>query len=221
MSPSLLKKYLGAARDVANHVYLKPEGFGFAPNSMLAETDRDQFCVKQIIDFYHRQNIDYADYFQAAWRYKFRAALGNRKATLAEIAAQNNVSAKYLGTIWKTLEESKPDVGPLVKLQGLWRQLPKPQKGQSDVSREGCQRMRDYVVAVRKKVELRFWNISAGKIGGGAQPLLIWKNVQYATRRRQDVRSRRSCRCREKRPLRLLPGLNPLRMTNLAQGIRS
>ncbi|HEX3988134.1 MAG TPA: DUF1592 domain-containing protein, partial [Verrucomicrobiae bacterium] len=183
MSPSLLKKYLGAAREVANHMYLKPEGFGFAPNDMLAETDRDQFCVKQIIDFYHRQNIDYTDYFQAAWRYKYRAALGNKKATLQEIAAQNKVSAKYLGTIWKTLEESKPDAGPLVKLQALWRQLPRPRKGQPDLSLEGCRQMRDFVVAVRKKVEPRFWNITAGKIDGGAQPLLIWKNVQYATHR--------------------------------------
>ncbi len=183
MSPSLLKKYLGAAREVANHMFLKPEGFGFAPNAMLAETDRDQFCVKQIIDFYHRQNIDYTDYFQAAWRYKYRAALGNKKATLQEIAAQNNVSAKYLGTIWKTLEESKPDVGPLVKLQALWRQLPKPRKGQPDLAREGCQQMREYVVGVRKKVEPRFWNVTAGKIGGAAQPFLIWKNVQYATHR--------------------------------------
>ncbi len=43
--------------------------------------------------------------------------------------------------------------------------------------------MRDYVVQFRKKVEPRFWNITAGKINAGAQPLLIWKNVQYATHR--------------------------------------
>jgi hypothetical protein len=37
-----------------------------APYPMLVETDRDKLCVQQIIDLYHRQNIDYADYFQAA-----------------------------------------------------------------------------------------------------------------------------------------------------------
>ncbi len=124
MSPSLLKKYLGAAREVANHMFLKPEGLSFAPHSMLAETDRDQYCVKQIIDFYHQQDIDYADYFHAAWSYKYRGALGNKKATLQQIAARNKVSAKYLATIWTALEDAKADVGPLVKLRALWRELP-------------------------------------------------------------------------------------------------
>ena len=67
---------------------LKPDGFAFAPHPMLVDTDRDKYCVQQIIDFYQRQNTDYADYFQAAWRYKHRAALGQPTATLADIAAE-------------------------------------------------------------------------------------------------------------------------------------
>ena len=51
---------------------------------MLVETDREKFAIKRIVDFYERQPTDYADYFQAAWRYKHRAALGKPKATLAE-----------------------------------------------------------------------------------------------------------------------------------------
>ena len=68
---------------------------------------------------------DYADYFRAAWIYKHRAVFGKPKATLADIAAQNKVSAKYLTTIWQALE-TKEDVGPLVKLQTMWRALPAP-----------------------------------------------------------------------------------------------
>ncbi len=86
MSPTLLKKYLAAARETASHMYLKEEGFAFAPHPMLVETDRDKFAVHQIIDFYHQQNIDYADYFQTAWRFRHRAALGQPNATLAELA---------------------------------------------------------------------------------------------------------------------------------------
>ena len=96
MSPTLLKKYLAAAREVAGHMYLKEKGFAFAPHPMLVETDRDKFAVHQIIDFYHRQNIDYADYFQTAWRFRHRAALGQPNATLAGLARQYRVSAKYL-----------------------------------------------------------------------------------------------------------------------------
>src|SRR6266849_5650168 len=88
MSPTLLKKYLAAAREVAGHLYLKEEGFAFAPHPMLVETDRDKFAVHQIIDFYHAQNIDYADYFQTTWRFRHRAALGQPSATLADLARQ-------------------------------------------------------------------------------------------------------------------------------------
>ena len=66
MSPALLKKYLAAARLVADHVVLKPEGFVFAPHPVVTDTDRDKYCVKRIIDFYERHQVDYADYFLAA-----------------------------------------------------------------------------------------------------------------------------------------------------------
>jgi hypothetical protein len=184
MSPTLLKKYLAAAREVAGHMYLKQKGFAFAPHPMLVETDRDKFAVHQIIDFYRKQNIDYADYFQTAWRFQHRAALGQPKATLAGLGRQYRVSAKYLATVWSTLESSER-VGPLVKLQAMWRALPGPQAGQPNVARAGCEEMRSYIAKVRKKVEPRFINITAGPIGAAWQPLLIWKNTQYATNRRK------------------------------------
>jgi hypothetical protein len=183
MSPALLDKYLKAARNVADHLYLKPDGFAFAPYPMLVETDRDKFCVQQIIDFYHQFDTDYADYFQAAWRYKHRAELGKPDAKLADFAADGKISAKYLATIWSTLEGEKAAIGPLAKLQKLWLELPAPVNGSADISRKGCEAMRDYVVQVRKKVEVRFLNIVAGKLGSASQPFLIWKDRQYATHR--------------------------------------
>jgi hypothetical protein len=192
MSPTLLKKYLAAAREVAGHMYLKENGFAFASHPMLVETDRDKFTVHQIIDFYHQQNIDYADYFQTAWRFRHRAALGQPSASLASLAQQHGVSAKYLQTIWSTLESAE-DAGPLLKLQAMWRALPEPRAGQPSepmadqayVARAGCEAMRSYIADVRKKVEPRFINITAGSIGAAWQPLLIWKNTQYATHRRK------------------------------------
>jgi hypothetical protein len=184
MSPTLLKKYLAAAREVASHLYLKEKGFAFAPHPMLVETDRDKFTVHQIIDFYHAQNIDYADYFQTAWRFRHRAALGQPNATLAALARQYRVSARYLETVWSALESAE-EVGPLVKLQAMWRALPAPRADQPNVARAGCEEMRSYIARVRKKVEPRFINITAGPIGTAWQPLLIWKNTQYATHRRK------------------------------------
>lgn len=184
MSPALLNKYLSAAREVASHLFLKPAGFAFAPHPMLVETDRDKYCVQQIIDLYHRQNLDYADYFQAAWRFAHRAELGQPQASLADCAAAGRVSAKYLATLWTTLQGPPEEIGPLGKLQQLWRALPLPAAGQPEVARAGCEQMREYVVQVRRKVEPRFLNITAGKVRASGQPLLIWKDVQYATHRR-------------------------------------
>ena len=141
MSPALLNKYLLAARNVADHMFLNAQGFDFAPHPMLVETDRDRYTIQQIVDFYDRQNTDYADYFNAAWTYKHRAALGTPTATLADVAGRMKVSAKYLATIWKTLETPE-QVGPLAKLQAMWRALPVPKSDQARTSpvtaRIGC-----------------------------------------------------------------------------------
>jgi mono/diheme cytochrome c family protein len=183
MSPALLNKYLQAAREVANHMVLKPGGIAFAPHPALAETDRDKYCVNQIVDFYRGQNTDYADYFVAAWRYKHRAALGKPQASIAAIAAENKVSPKYLTTIWRTLEETKEDAGPLAKLQTMWRELPAPKAAELDLARPGSERMRNWVLQLRAKIERRVPDLTVQGIGRTAQPFLMWRNRQYAANR--------------------------------------
>jgi hypothetical protein len=183
MSPELMKKYLQAAHEVADHLVLKPEGFAFAPYPMLVETDRDKYCVQRIVNFYHRFDTDYADYFQAAWRYKNCKALARQQATLAGTAAECKVSPVYLATIWSALEEKPESIGPLAKLQTMWRDLPQPHGNDADAAWAGCVQMRDYVVQLRKKLEPRFPNLAAGKVAANSQPLLMWKNRQYASHR--------------------------------------
>src|SRR5438132_9260487 len=99
---------------------------------MLVETDREKYPVQRIVDFYDRQPTDFAQYFEAAWRYKHRVALGQPSATLAGIAAQAKVSPRYLAAVWQTLQQSKEEVGPLVKLQEMWVALPAPKGNQPD-----------------------------------------------------------------------------------------
>ncbi len=167
MSPALFNKYLLAAREVADHMYLTPDGFIFAPGPMLVETDRDQFAIKRIIDFYESQPTDYARYFEAAWRYKHRAALGNPAATLASTAAAMKVSPKYLPLIWGILGEnagsrqSDAEVGPIGKLQAMWKALPAPDSGKLDDTRISalrakCVEMRDFVVRIRNHTAMQF-----------------------------------------------------------------
>jgi hypothetical protein len=182
MSPALVKKYLQAARTVAEHLILKPEGFTFAPHPVVADTDRDKYAVLRIVDFYKRQPTDYADYFQAAWRFQHRAALGKPNATLADFASEAKLSAKYLTTIWATLNERNENVGPIAKLQAEWRRLP---TSDSAAIRGGCEQMRDSVVALREKLVPEVKNLTAPQINNGSQTLVLWKNRQMAANRRR------------------------------------
>jgi hypothetical protein len=69
MSPALLNKYLQAARQVADHMVLKPDTIDFAPHLMQVESDHDKYAIQRIIAFYQAQPTDYSRYFEAAWRY--------------------------------------------------------------------------------------------------------------------------------------------------------
>ncbi len=158
MSPALLKKYLEAAREVADHLVLKPDGFAFAPHPMLVDTDRDKYCVKRIIDFYQRQTTDYADYFQAAWRYKHRAALGQPRRDAGRHRRrgqrQREVSGDGLGDARRRRRRRSARSR---KLQAMWRALPAPDGERSRTPRapaaSGCATSSS---TLRKKLEPRF-----------------------------------------------------------------
>jgi hypothetical protein len=187
MSPALLNKYLQAAHEVADHMALTPDNIMFAPNPMLVETDREKFAIQRIVAFYEHQPTDYADYFQAAWRFKHRAALGTPKTTLVEVAAASNVSPKYLPQIWRILGEthdrSLKEYGPIAKLRSMWRALPGPDAPAADV-RTQCVQMRDFVVTIRKHTAMEFAAPVVAGLPPTSQPLMNWKLKQFAEHRR-------------------------------------
>ena len=183
MSPALLDKYLGAARFVAEHLVLKPKGFVFAPHPVVTEPDRDKYCVKRIIEFYARQRTDYAEYFGTAWIYKNREVFGRPTTSLEELAKERGISSKYLHRIWNLLTEDMQSIGPIAVLQNLWRELPKADGTEMDAAQKGCEQMRDLVVALRKGLRIEFENLSVPGISNGSQPLVLWKDRQYATNR--------------------------------------
>ena len=190
MSPALLNKYLQAARDVADHMVLTPDGFLFAPYPMLVETDREKFCIQRIVDFYRRQPTDYADYFQAAWRFRYRSALGSPNATLASIAAAAKLSPQYLAMIWDIVaepsEKANQEVGPIARLQAMWRALPSPGTGQSDLLRARCVEMRDFAVRIRTHTAMQFAAPIVRGLPAGSQALLNWKLREFAAHRRDS-----------------------------------
>ena len=188
MSPALLNKYLLAAREVGDHMVLTPDGFGFAPHPMIVITDREKYAVHRIVDFYGRQPTDYADYFQAAWRFKHRATLGKPGSTLAGIAADASLSAGYLRMVWQLLEElpkgAKEDVGPIAKLRAMWRSIPAPSEHLTGAPRGLCVQMRDFVLKIRKLTALQFASPEVIGLTATSQPLMNWKLCEFAAHRR-------------------------------------
>lgn len=184
ISPALMAKYLDAARRVSDHLVLKLDGFSFAPHPMLVETDREKYPIQRIVDFYDRQPTDFARYFAAAWRYKHRVALKRPAVTLPGLAAQAGVSPRYLATVWQALERTKEEAGPLARLQAMWRELPAPQGNQPDLAREGCARMRDFVVKIRRLTEKLFTDVEATDFRANFQPIAVYRNRLLAAHRR-------------------------------------
>ena len=184
MSPALLKKYYQAARQVADTLVLQPEGFTFAPHPMLVDTDRDKYSILRIVDFYQKQPTDFADYFMAAWRYQHRGALGFPQASLPEVAAQAGVSAKYLTTLWTALNDPKEKVGPLARVQSMFKAMPGPKADPAAV-RAGAVQMRDWVLNVRDQLVPEVKNLSAAGMGAGSLPMVLWKDRQMAANHRR------------------------------------
>jgi hypothetical protein len=201
MSPALLKKYLGAARLVADHVVLKPHGFVFATHPAVTDTDRDKYCVQRIIAFYERHQVDYADYLRAAWRFQQRAALGKRDATLGDFAAESGLSAKYLATVWSVLTEMPAASGPLGEVQTAWRKLPNDVRKPAAVQRE-CEALRDLVVRLRKEHTPKIERLHVKGISDGSQPFILWRNRGIAA---QHMRAGSGSNCEVARFCRVFP----------------
>ncbi len=185
MSSALLNKYLKAAREVANHAVLTPNGLDFSPYPMQGQTDREKYAIQRIVSFYFAQPTDYADYFAAAWRYQNRKALHQRHATLASIAAEAKISPKYLPMVWEILHE-KDAIGPVLKLQTMFNALPAPKTAQPNAVRAQCVAMRDFVIKIRTHTAMQFAAPLVVGLPAQSEPLLNWKLKEFAEHRRDS-----------------------------------
>lgn len=220
MSPALLSKSLAAARFVAEHMVLTPDGVDFAPHPAVTETDRDKYCVKRIVEFYGRQRTDYADYLLAAWRIQ-----RDPEKYTVENQSSDGLSSKYLRLVLgmltdadaavmpapkpATVPPSVPDpgsevaakdelsndvgnvvtqfaigLGPLPVIRRMWLDLPEKIEDES-AARAGCERLRNFIVDLRQRLEPEIRDLNVRGIHRGAQPFVLWKNDQYASNRQR------------------------------------
>jgi Protein of unknown function (DUF1592)/Protein of unknown function (DUF1588)/Protein of unknown function (DUF1587)/Protein of unknown function (DUF1585)/Protein of unknown function (DUF1595)/Planctomycete cytochrome C len=181
-SPALFQKSLAAARWVAEHLVLLPEGFEFAPYPVVAETDRDHYCVHRIVDFYKQHAVDLADYFVAAWYYKHRVALGRPTAALEDVARVNRLSERYLKTVWKLLESTAPATGVVAQVRTAWQAFPS-EAGEPGAVRQAAVQLRDLVQKLRKEMAVAAPKMQVKGISDGSQPFVLWRNRLVAENR--------------------------------------
>ena len=80
LSPALMKKYVQAAKDIADHLVLTTAGWSSPPIRFWPRptATSSASCASSISTSGSRRI--YADYFQAAWRYRHRARAGHSRA---------------------------------------------------------------------------------------------------------------------------------------------
>lgn len=139
MSPSLLDKYLDAAKRLADHAVLLPDGFRFSPGT--SRRDWSDEAVDRIRGFYRRFTDD-TDGTQVnlqgivfntngggrlplerylAALLEAREALASGAQTVDALASKHGLSPKYLGLLRSALETDQPASAWLDRTRATYR----------------------------------------------------------------------------------------------------
>lgn len=138
MSPALITKYLDAAKEIAGHAVLLPDGFRFSP--LTTPRDWTEDTLARIRAFYREytdlrggdkvnlQGIVFdtnqggrlpLEKYLAATIAE-REPLQLKKKSIADAAQERGLNAKFLGALWKSLTSSEPSL-LLNGLRQRWR----------------------------------------------------------------------------------------------------
>jgi hypothetical protein len=121
ITAALFTRYLDAAKDIAEHAVLLPDGFRFSFGKTRRDwTDESTAKLRQFYAAYTTGDgrLTLAPYVLATVRH--RQALAGGKISLAEVAAREKLNAKYLGALWQILNDKTSSV-PLDQIRARWR----------------------------------------------------------------------------------------------------
>jgi len=119
-SPTLLNKYLNAAKEIAAHAVLLPEGFRFSS----AKTRRDwtNEIIAELQHFYAQFSdggkLPLKPYLLTTVQY--RKALTEGRITVETVAAKERLNSRYLQILWRLLNEKESSF-PLDEIRADWR----------------------------------------------------------------------------------------------------
>jgi hypothetical protein len=119
MSPTLLKRYLTAAKEIAAHAVLLPDGFRFSPSR--TRRDWTDEALAALRKFYPSISPDgklpLRPYLTATIRHRAELAAGK----VAVVAAREKLSPMYLEILWQALSDRQPSF-PLERIRSRWQQ---------------------------------------------------------------------------------------------------
>jgi hypothetical protein len=121
ISPALFTKYLNAAKDIADHAVLVPDGIRFSPGK--TRRDWTDESTARLRSFYTavatpEGRLPIAPYLLATIRHRDRLMAG--QTTIAQIASREKLNAKYLNILWQSLTDKTPSI-PLQSIRERWR----------------------------------------------------------------------------------------------------
>ena len=97
----------------------------FAPHLVLADTDRDKYCVQRIVDFYQRQDTDYADYFLAATPVDLLGALHIGSRPARRTSRSSPLAVSWAPTSSPTAEPDRSGRTSATRRSPICRPLPR------------------------------------------------------------------------------------------------
>jgi hypothetical protein len=138
MSPALVTKYFDAAKEVAAHAELLPDGFRFSPHTTARDWTDDKLAKIRkfyaqytdnsgsstvnlqgiVFDTNQGGRLPVAKYLTATLIE--RDALESGSKTIKAVAREHDLNAKYLNTLWTTLHATEPSQ-LLDRVRTRWR----------------------------------------------------------------------------------------------------
>ncbi len=148
-----LERYLDAAKRIARHAVI-----GSGPMHFFIDPGKSGFELSAIdrIQSIYKANgfrsasgeggkpfgLDrYSKAIMVLWRYQNRAALGEAKMTLAQMAQREGVSPRFAQHLWTTFHETSSTY-PTSEAVAIWRKMPK----QEAAARLAAKGLQDFIV---------------------------------------------------------------------------
>lgn len=119
MSPTLLNKYLTAAKGLTDHAVLLPDGFRFSTGKTRRDwTDESLAELRKLFASYTGDDgrLPLRPYLLATVRHREPLNAGR----VEEVAAKEKLHPKYLRLLWETLNDKTPSF-PIDRLRTRWR----------------------------------------------------------------------------------------------------